>query len=40
VLCGFEVPAPERPELTATLSALGFAHSPVADSPVTRFLMH
>jgi threonine dehydratase len=40
VLCGFEVPAPERPEFEATLDSLGFAHRPVGDSPVTRFLMH
>jgi threonine dehydratase len=39
VLCGFEVPAPERGEFVAALERLGFAHRPVGDSPVTRFLM-
>jgi threonine dehydratase len=39
VLCGLEVPPPERPALAAALDGLGFSHSPVGDSPVTRFLM-
>ena len=39
VLCGFEVPPPERPAFAAALTTLGFEHSPVGDSPVTRFLM-
>jgi threonine dehydratase len=38
VLCGFEVPAPERAEFAAALEGLGFSHRPVGDSPVTRFL--
>jgi threonine dehydratase len=40
VLCGFEVPPPERSEFVAALESLGFAHRPVGDSPVTRFLMN
>ena len=40
VLCGFEVPPAERAELTVALRGLGFEHHPVADSPVTRFLMN
>jgi threonine dehydratase len=39
VLCGFEVPQGERAEFAATLESLGFGHSPVGDSPVTRFLI-
>jgi threonine dehydratase len=38
VLCGLEVPEPERAALAAALDGLGFAHRPVGDSPVTRFL--
>jgi threonine dehydratase len=39
VLCGFEVPLPERGELEAALTRLGFEHHAVGKSPVTRFLM-
>jgi len=39
VLCGFEVPPPERAEFAAALEQLGFEHQAVGDSPVTRFLM-
>jgi threonine dehydratase len=38
VLVGFEVPAPERPQLTERFDRLGFAYAEVGDSPVTRFL--
>ena len=38
VLSGFEVPPGERPAFAAALEGLGFEHSPVGDSPVTRFL--
>jgi threonine dehydratase len=40
VLCGFEVPPPERPAFEAALTALGFEHRAVGDSPVTRFLIN
>jgi threonine dehydratase len=40
VLSGFEVPVAERAEFAATLEGLGFNHSPVGDSPVTRFLIN
>jgi threonine dehydratase len=40
VLSGFEVPVAERAEFAATLDGLGFNHSPVGDSPVTRFLIN
>jgi threonine dehydratase len=39
VLCGFEVPPAERPELEAAFALLGFGYRAVGDSPVTRFLM-
>jgi threonine dehydratase len=38
VLCGFELPPPERPAFEAALAALGFDFMAVGDSPVTRFL--
>jgi threonine dehydratase len=40
VLCGFEVPPAQRPEFAGALEGLGFDHSPVGDSPVTRFLIN
>jgi threonine dehydratase len=39
VLCGMEVPPPERAQLEATLDAIGFSYRPVADSPATVFLL-
>jgi threonine dehydratase len=39
VLCGFEVPAAERPELVQALDSVGFEYRAVGDSAATRFLI-
>ena len=39
VLCGFEVPAAERPELLARFAALGFEHVDETENPAARLFL-